>query len=169
MEVLSARFLNKPKPRHQGSRPNCEVCRDAANNLRDVHAQRYAHIPGYMSVTGRENCRLRGGSSRSLAQGLRSKASPAKSLSAPPQLRAHDGAPHRRRHTAVPGGSRAARRSPWRRQPAAVTTESVRFKSVLKCTFRATFSRRAYFSKPRMYGTTGGRDPVLNSGPRVER
>jgi hypothetical protein len=27
----------------------------------------------------------------------------------------------------------------------------------------------AYFSKPRMYGTTGGRGPVLNSGPRVDR
>ena len=33
----------------------------------------------------------------------------------------------------------------------------------------ATFSRRAYFSKPRMYGMTGGRGPVLKSGPRVER
>jgi hypothetical protein len=29
--------------------------------------------------------------------------------------------------------------------------------------------RRAYFSKPRMYGRSGGRDPVLNCGPRVER
>lgn len=29
--------------------------------------------------------------------------------------------------------------------------------------------RRAYFSKPRMYGTSGGRDLVLNCGPRVER
>ncbi len=29
--------------------------------------------------------------------------------------------------------------------------------------------RRAYFSKPCMYGASGGRDPVLNSGPRVER
>ena len=27
----------------------------------------------------------------------------------------------------------------------------------------------AYFSKPRMYGMTGGRGPVLKSGPRVER
>ena len=32
-----------------------------------------------------------------------------------------------------------------------------------------TFSRRAYFSKPRMYGMIGGRGPVLKSGPRVER
>jgi len=31
------------------------------------------------------------------------------------------------------------------------------------------FSIRAYFSKPRMYGITGGRGPVLKSGPRVER
>ena len=33
----------------------------------------------------------------------------------------------------------------------------------------AAFSRTAYFSKPRMYGMTGGRGPVLKSGPRVER
>ena len=33
----------------------------------------------------------------------------------------------------------------------------------------ATFSSRAYFSKPRMYGMTGGRGPVSKSGPRVER
>ena len=33
----------------------------------------------------------------------------------------------------------------------------------------ATFSRKAYFSKPRIYGMTGGRGPVLKSGPRVER
>jgi len=38
----------------------------------------------------------------------------------------------------------------------------------LKCAF-VTFSRRVYFSKPRMYGMTGGRGPVLKSGPRVER
>ena len=43
------------------------------------------------------------------------------------------------------------------------------FKRRLKMRLSATFSRRAYFSKPRMYGTTGGRGPVLNSGPRVER
>jgi hypothetical protein len=30
-------------------------------------------------------------------------------------------------------------------------------------------SSRAYFSKPRMYGMTGGRGPVSKSGPRVER
>jgi hypothetical protein len=43
------------------------------------------------------------------------------------------------------------------------------FSKALKNAPIATFSRRAYFSKPRMYGTTGGRGPVLNSGPRVER
>jgi len=42
------------------------------------------------------------------------------------------------------------------------------FKKRFKMAF-ATFSRRTYFSKPRMYGMTGGRGPVLKSGPRVER
>lgn len=28
---------------------------------------------------------------------------------------------------------------------------------------------RTYFSKPLMYGTSGGRGPVLNCGPRVDR
>lgn len=43
------------------------------------------------------------------------------------------------------------------------------FKKGLKNVPFATFSRRTYFSKPRMYGMTGGRGPVLKSGPRVER
>jgi hypothetical protein len=60
-------------------------------------------------------------------------------------------------------------RCPYLNHPAAVTTEFGVFKKAAKNAPFATFSRRAYISKPRMYGMTGGRGPVLKSGPRVER
>ena len=64
---------------------------------------------------------------------------------------------------------RTRHRCPYVTHPAAAATEFVVLQKRLKMRSFATFSRRAYFSKPRMYGMTGGRGPVLNSGPRVER
>jgi hypothetical protein len=57
---------------------------------------------------------------------------------------------------------------PYANHPAAATTEFAVFNKRLKMSFR-TSSRRAYLSKPRMYGMTGGRGPDSKSGPRVER
>ena len=51
-------------------------------------------------------------------------------------------------------------------------TPTMEFMVLQKAAYDAhfdTFSRSAYFSKPRMYGMIGGRGPVLKSGPRVER
>ena len=58
---------------------------------------------------------------------------------------------------------------PYVTHPAAAKTEFVVFQKAAQNASSATFSRRAYFSKPRKYGMTGGRGPVLKSGPRVER
>lgn len=41
--------------------------------------------------------------------------------------------------------------------------------SVGKMRLSPSYRSGGYFSKPRMYGTTGGRDPVLNSDPRFDR
>ena len=41
--------------------------------------------------------------------------------------------------------------------------------AVAKLRRRETPKQVGYFSKPRMYGMTGGRGPVLKSGLRVER
>ena len=70
----------------------------------------------------------------------------------------------RGQHAGLLAGRVRDRGGPNRRQP-----EFAVFKKRLINAPSATFSRRAYFSKPRRYGVTGGRGPVLKSGPRVER